>query len=314
MSKNSFLNLNRIEFIVTYRCSGKCRHCSVAPKLNRGGQSHLSADKTVQAVETLSRIFPISSVMTFGGEPLLYPDVVCAVHRKAAERGIPTRQLITNGYFSKDSKTVRRTAESLAEAGLTQLLLSVDAFHQETIPLDAVHHFARCAIAAGIPSKLHPAWVVSQSHRNPYNEKTREILSAFGDLNLPVSSGNNIVLEGNAREYLEAYYERQPLDLSVKCGSMPYTAPLTDVSSLSIAPNGDVLVCGFVIGNLYTGDIAEIVSRYDPRASEGMRAVLEGGVAALLSYAKCRGIALDPSSYWSVCEICHTLAEQLAGG
>ncbi|WP_347130397.1 hypothetical protein, partial [Neglectibacter timonensis] len=65
---------------------------------------------------------------------------------------------------------------------------------------------------------------------------------------------------------------------------------------------------------LYTGDIAEIVSRYDPRASEGMRAVLEGGVAALLSYAKCRGIALDPSSYWSVCEICHTLAEQLAGG
>lgn len=312
MNPNKFLNLNRIEFIVTYHCSGKCRHCSVAPKLNWGGQSHLSAEKAVQAVETLSRLFPISSVMTFGGEPLLYPDVVCAIHRKAAECGIPMRQLITNGYFSKKPEVVRRTAEYLAEAGVNHLLLSVDAFHQETIPLDAVHSFARCVLDAGIPSKLHPAWVAGQAHRNPYNERTKEILSAFEDLNFLVSSGNNIVLEGNAREYLEPYYERQSLDLSAKCGVMPYTDPLTDISSLSIAPNGDVMVCGFIIGNLYTEDIAGIAARYDPWSEGGMRAVLEGGVAALLHYAKSKGIALDPSPYWSACEICHTLAEQLA--
>lgn len=314
MNKNRFLNLNRIEFIVTYRCSGRCRHCSVAPKLNQSGRSHLSAEKAAQAMEALSRMFRISSVMTFGGEPLLYPDVTCAIHRRAAECGIPMRQLITNGYFTKDPEAIRRAAESLAEAGVNHLLLSVDAFHQETIPTGAVHSFARQALTAGIPTKLHPAWVVDPTHKNPYNERTREILSAFADLELPVSSGNNISLEGNARKYLEAYYERQPLELSAKCGVMPYTSPLTDISSLSIVPNGDVLVCGFVIGNLYTEDIAGMTARYDPWSDGGMRAVLEGGVAGLLDYAKSRGIELDPSPYRSACELCHTLAERLAAG
>ena len=231
--------------------------------------------------------------MTFGGEPLLYPDVVCAVHRKAAERGIPTRQLITNGYFSKipNSPAHRRKLSGSRPDPAAPLRGRVP-------PRD--HSAGRCSPFCSLrhsrrnPSKLHPAWVVSQSHRNPYNEKTREILSAFGDLNLRFPPGNNIVLEGNAREYLEAYYERQPLDLSVKMRHHAVLRPADGRLLLSIAPNGDVLVCGFVIGNLYTGDIAEIVSRYDPRASEGMRAVLEGGVAALLSSRNAEGSRLTP--------------------
>ena len=39
--------------------------------------------------------------MTFGGEPLLYPETVCKIHSAAKEMNIPKRELITNGYFSK---------------------------------------------------------------------------------------------------------------------------------------------------------------------------------------------------------------------
>lgn len=34
--------------------------------------------------------------MTFGGEPLLYPEVVCKIHKAAEEMGIPERTIITN--------------------------------------------------------------------------------------------------------------------------------------------------------------------------------------------------------------------------
>ena len=51
------------------------------------------------------------------------------------EGGIPVRQLITNGFFSRDGDRIKEAAGRLAQSGVNNLLLSVDAFHQETIPL-----------------------------------------------------------------------------------------------------------------------------------------------------------------------------------
>jgi len=309
-----YLKIDRIEFMVTYQCSGKCKHCSVAPCLNNiAGGRHVKADKAVEAIEALSKLYHISSVMTFGGEPLLYPEVVCAIHEKAAECGIAVRQVITNGYFTRDAAKRRAVAYALAQAGVNDLLLSVDAFHQENIPVDAVHDFAESATHAGFPKmRLQPAWVVDALHDNPYNIKTREVLDGFSDLAIPVSDGNNIFLAGNARTYLSQYYEKHELNFSDKCGTMPYTDPLTEISSLSIVPNGDVTACGFVIGNIYSEDMRDIVARYDPYANDVMRAILEGGVPALLAYAQAAGITIDLSQCCSICDICGLVRDRLA--
>ena len=40
--------------------------------------------------------------MTFGGEALLRPETVYAAHAAARDAGVPRRQLITNGFFSRD--------------------------------------------------------------------------------------------------------------------------------------------------------------------------------------------------------------------
>ena len=55
--------------------------------------------------------YNIESVMTFGGEPLLYPDTVYEIHKAATEINIPKRQLITNGYFSRDYGTIEIVAQ-----------------------------------------------------------------------------------------------------------------------------------------------------------------------------------------------------------
>ncbi|MDR0897550.1 MAG: radical SAM protein [Oscillospiraceae bacterium] len=314
MQANPYMKLNRIEFMATYQCTGRCKHCSVAPLLNQpNGDKHVRAEPAAQAIHALCQQHEISSVMAFGGEPLLYPEAVCALYKSAAACGIPARQIITNGYFTKQDARRRQVAFDLARSGVTQVLLSVDAFHQETIPVKAVHAFARDCIEAGIPDlKLQPAWVVNAQHDNPYNERTRKALSQFSDLGIPINEGNNIFLMGNARIHLAQFYEATALDLTAPCGSMPYSAPLTEVSALSIIPNGDVTVCGgFTIGNIYEQDILGIVSRYDPYANDAMRAVLTGGVPALCDYAEARGIHIDPSEHLNACEVCRAIAREL---
>ncbi len=88
-------NLNRIEFVVTYACTGRCKHCSEGD--HSGSGPYLGPETAARVVRDAAGRFPIASVMTFGGEPLLHPETVCAVHAAAAELGVPKRQLITNG-------------------------------------------------------------------------------------------------------------------------------------------------------------------------------------------------------------------------
>ena len=92
-------NLNRIEFVVTMACTGKWKHCSEGDHTNCTG--HIDADIAVTAIREICDNYNIESLMTFGGEPLLYPDVVCAIHKTATEMGIPKSSLITNGFFPK---------------------------------------------------------------------------------------------------------------------------------------------------------------------------------------------------------------------
>ena len=249
MSHEYFRNADRIEFIVTMACTGRCKHCSEGDHVNCKG--HIDQDVAVRSIRTICEHFKIRSLMTFGGEPLLYPEVVCAIHRTAKEMGIEERQLITNGFFSKDHGRIGEVVRNLAESGVNEILLSVDAFHQETIPVEPVRHFAECVVKEGIPVEFSPAWLVSREDNNPYNVRTREILAEFDGLGIPVGHGNVIFPSGNALKYLKEY-----LDESVED---PYEDDPEDIRSISFAENGDVLN-----GNVYEQDIMEILEAYNP--------------------------------------------------
>ena len=179
-------NLNRIEFLLTFACTGQCKHCSEGEHASSG--EHIDGDVAADLVRKITSCYNINSLMTFGGEPLLYPDEVCKIHSVARDAGIAERQLITNGFFSRDEVEIKHVAETLAKSGVNNnLLLSVDAFHQETIPIEPVMTFAKAVRSAlGITKiRVHPAWLVSKSDDNPYNNKTREILEEFNAIGIP---------------------------------------------------------------------------------------------------------------------------------
>lgn len=252
---NKYLKkLNRLEFFITMACTGRCKHCSEGEHASSGG--HIDGDTAADAVRELCGEFEITSLMTFGGEPLLYPDVICKIHAVARDMGIPKRQLITNGFFSKNTDTIRRTAKNIADSGVNAVLLSADAFHQETIPLDTVRLFAEAVKAEGLQLRVHPAWLVSMENDNPYNIRTREILSEFKKAGFDCSDGNIIFPSGNALKYLGEYFPNGAEQKS------PYDEDPEDIRAISVSPNGDVLD-----GNLYKNRILDIIENYSPEKS-----------------------------------------------
>ena len=251
LMQNPYLtNLRKIEFVITYACTGHCIHCSEGEHTACG--EHIDAHIAADAVREIADAYPIETVMTFGGEPLLYPDTVCAIHSAARERNIPKRQIITNGYFTKHQTVIRDTVKTLADSGVNHILLSVDAFHQRTIPLEVVRCFAEEVQKQSIPLRLQPAWLVSREHDNPYNIETRTILDSFSDISIPVGGGNVIFPAGNALQYLAEYF-------SDSHPENPYIEDPSDMRCVSFDPTGAVLG-----GNVYQQDIMAILQNYRP--------------------------------------------------
>jgi hypothetical protein len=310
---NSYLTVNRIEFIVTCRCNSHCKHCQVEDAQRRSRPTALDRDLAAHIVRRVAEAYTPRSVMTFGGEPLLYPDVVCAIHAAAAECGIGQRQIITNGGVPRAGAASRVLARRLADSGVNDVALSVDAFHQEWIPLQVVEQNARAMLEAGIPHlRWNPCWLVAREDDNPWNRRTRDVLRALSHLGIEEDEGNVVQPDGHARQWLAEYLPGRIPCPTGACGDMPYTGPLDQVDSISIMPDGQVEVCSELsIGSAAERDIVEILQGYDPYRVPEMRALLEGGVTALAALARERGVEPDPAGYYSVCDMCLSLRRAL---
>jgi len=300
-------NVKRVEFTVTHCCTSKCKHCSVG---DDKGNENLDIDCAVGLLDELSKVFEIESVMTFGGEPLLVPDITYAIQKKAKECNIPVRQIITNGYFSKDDSKIKEVVALLVDSDVNDIMLSVDCFHEEFIPLPQVYKFVE-SLTETYQNKLrlHPAWVINEENDNPYNRKTKECISYFDKMNLMKSHGNNIFPAGNAIKYLSDYFKKRPIDMNFKCGQAPYTSKLDEINEISVNPNGDVIVCSFPIGNIKKQNILDIISEYDPYKNPYTNALLHGGISELLECANINGIKIDSSKFYTPCDICHEIAK-----
>ncbi|MBQ4560846.1 MAG: radical SAM protein [Clostridia bacterium] len=202
--------IERIEFVITYACTGRCRHCSQGEHSNRG--KVIDADAAAETVRNVTGKHKIRSLMTFGGEALLYPEAVYRIHSVARKLRIGKRQLITNGFFSRDKGYIKQVAYRLFECGINDLLLSVDAFHDECIPLEYVRLFADECLKNSIPIRLNPAWLGSYDNHNSYNTRTRQIIAEFKEMGIAEGGGNIVFPKGNALKYFPEYFDGKSYD------------------------------------------------------------------------------------------------------
>ena len=249
--KNCFKNLQKIEFVLTYACTGSCKHCSQGEHTQDG--ICLDSNAATDCIKSLTKNYDLNTALVFGGEPLLFSDQVCKIIACARDCKIPKRQVITNGYFTKDKEKMRDVARKLFECGVNDLLLSADAFHQQTIPLEAVVQFATELKGAGVPTRIQPAWLVDKCDSNPYNEKTRKIVDTLCALGFYESDGNVVFCEGNAKKYLAEFF-------TGKLPQNPYVDDPDDIRCISVNPVGDT-----IFGNICCDDILKIMENYKNR-------------------------------------------------
>jgi len=309
-----YIDVNRIEFIVTHRCNSQCKHCEVDQKERKSHPASIDKELAVDIVHKIAQEYSPDSVMTFGGEPLLFSDTVCAIHQAAREEGIPQRQVITNAGWPRSESEFRTVAFKLADSGVNDIVISVDSFHQEHIPIAVVERNVRSLLDAGIEGlKWGPCWVVSKGHDNLWNRRTRSILQSLEHLSVYESGGDVVQPEGNALIWLTEFMPPKKPIPTGSCGDMPYTGRLDKIEEISIKPDGSVEVCNnFAIGNAVKHDIVEMLRNYDPYEIPEMKAILEGGINGLAKLASTKGIETDPDDYYSICDMCISVRRELA--
>jgi hypothetical protein len=306
-SVNRYLRVNRIEFAITYLCNSKCRHCQLGGEEERKNfPSHIDKDMAVEIVRKVGKKYNPKSIMTFGGEPLLYPEIVYAIHKEAMNVGIPVRDVITNGFWSRKKEEIQEIAEKLVKSGVNEATISVDCFHQEFIPLDIVKKAAESLLKAGITRiSWNPCWVVSKDHDNPYNRKTKAILEQLKDLPIEEGEGNIARPEGRAIKWLKDFLPPRTKTPKGKCGDVPYTEELDLVKTICVEPDGRIAICkDLYIGNAFETGIIDIIENYDPFRIPEAKAIIENGMEGLINWARTKGVEPDSAGYYNFCHMC----------
>jgi MoaA/NifB/PqqE/SkfB family radical SAM enzyme len=134
MSQDLPLSIDAAGLLVTDWCQARCRHCYV----NAGpeGSRWMTPEAAAGHLTALARLGAAASgVHIGGGEPFGDFERLLAIVRAARGAGLAgVGYLETNGGWAESETLVRPRLAALAEAGMMQLSISADPYHQEFIP------------------------------------------------------------------------------------------------------------------------------------------------------------------------------------
>ncbi len=116
--------------LLTYWCNARCEHCYELSGPQRGGWMSVEAARGHWAA--LKRLgAEAAGLHVGGGEPFGDFERLAAVVRAAREAGLEGVGYVeTNGFWATDDGLVRERLAELREAGMRQISISCDVFHQ----------------------------------------------------------------------------------------------------------------------------------------------------------------------------------------
>jgi len=291
-----------VTLILTYRCTNQCRHCCYGAAPNRN--TLMKIEEVRNYLKELSKIQLPEWVCIFGGETLLYPELLFNVISEVKKFEVPRVSVITNGFWGKDEQLARKYVKNLKNAGLNLLILSVDAFHQEFIPLEIVKTVLRVAEDVKMENIEVDAKVLDNfEEQNVYNERTKALLKEIQEeFNVKIDV-KSVHLYGRAAYDLARHLPSKGIPED-KCSSLHYYGTLKEPTGIEIEPNGWVWICtGIAIGNAKTDALSRILQEYDYSKNPIIKIVVDEGPAELLKIAVEKGY--EPlKGYADKCHLC----------
>jgi len=131
--------------LLTYWCNARCDHCyELSGPERRGWMSVEAAQRHWAALKRLGA--EAAGLHVGGGEPFGDFPRLAAVVRAAREAGLEGVGYVeTNGFWATDDALVQERLAELREAGLRQISISCDVFHQTFVDPAAPQRLWRVA-------------------------------------------------------------------------------------------------------------------------------------------------------------------------
>jgi len=241
-----------------------------------------------------------------GGEPFGDFPRLLAVVRAAREVGLDGVGYVeTSGVWAVSDREVRARLEALAAAGMRQLAISADPYHQEFVPPERLRRLYRTAREVLGPGGVRARrWRWLQAPRNLAHlaEPQRRRLFAEWLRRYPER------MTGRAAEALSPLVPRTPL---AQLDARPCPRALAGADHVHILPGGGVYpgtCAGLLLGRADAETpLDEVIRRSRLRPPPTAALLAERGPAGLLAEARRLGFAPDPQGYADACHLCWSL-------
>jgi len=255
-------------------------------------REHLSA---------LARLgMPAAGVHVGGGEPFGDYRLLVAVVRAARDTRLDGIGYVeTNGYWATEAGVVRRRLEELRDAGMRQISISADVFHQTFVDpacVTRLWHVARDVLGRG--GVRARRWRFLEAPRDLRSAGEAERRAAYRE----ALRAHSERMTGRAARRLAPLVPRRPAEAFEELGGCE---ALRDTDHVHLDPHGNVIpgTCvGLVLGKVTPARPVDAVLA-GPRGPV-WRLLVEGGPYGLMQHATTCGYREGPDGYADKCHLC----------
>jgi MoaA/NifB/PqqE/SkfB family radical SAM enzyme len=290
---------NTLALMLGYRCNIQCRSCLWGDQHSRGPD--LKVEEGCQWIDESCEAADVRLVGFSGGESFLYLRTMTALMRHCHEAHHLPSAISTNSYWALSEGKAEELLRPLVEVGLQQLLLSVDDFHQEHIPLERVGHALRAGRNLGLTCTLQAV----VTHTSGRLQKYLHDLGVQPGDGLQATEVFCTRMGWAATRIPAAEFPAKPETLASYCSML---------GPLIIRPEGTVHLCcgpafaipGLTAGNLRQESLKSILERaeWDPILTS---LALHHGPSQLAKCLENRGMNVLENGFSSSCEACHKI-------
>lgn len=292
---------------ITDWCSSSCALCYMC--CSPRGKNWMSADFALSIWSQLREASPRGCrVHVTGGEVFGNWKLLIEILTLAKARGLtPLEKVETNAFWATDDKIVRKRIAALDAAGMRQIGISSDPFHQRFVPIENPRRLAEIATEMLGADRVHVRWADFLNSPDGGQDFNKDALVEW-------ISAKYERLTGRAGEGLAKLFPSQPVE---SFDGQNCRECLMRGKHVHISPEGLIFpgVCaGIVLGGAAETSVLKIrekiKSDYLDRPVLG--SLVRGGPAELLDVAKSFGFK-PQSGYPDKCNLCWKIRKFLVG-
>ena len=293
--------------ITNYNCTAECRHCMFASSPDCK-KDYITREMSEKVAELLHRAGAYS-VHIGGGEPFMNFDGLCGLISALRRHGIYIDYIETNGYWAKDEDFARRRLEVLKRLGVETIMVSVDPYHIEYVPLERPLRLISLLREYGFD---YFVWQqkflqrllqldISKTHTKD------ELKALLGDDYLTETAREyGLGINGRALMFADCLYEKKPYEHFVTEEKCP---------SLTKPNHCHIDLYGKAIPSRCTGicaDVADyLTTDVDNDRYPVLSRLISGGTKELFEYARSCGFMPSEEGYATRCAFCFDMRQYL---